>query len=138
MVPFFKPDKFKLDKDEFHCMMKFGITGVINTLVDIGVYTLLSVVLGLNVFFGQSCGYAAGMINSYLVNRKWTFKSSNRFFSLQLVRFVITNLVVLAVSLLLLKIFIDYLGLGKLIAKLITTCITLALSFLINRFWVFR
>lgn len=129
---------FQLDKDEWKCLLKFSITGAVNTLVDVGVYTLLSVALGLNVFFGQCCGYAAGMLNSYLINRKWTFKSSNRFFSLQLVRFIITNLAVLAVSLLFLKIFIEFWGLGKLVAKLATTCITLVLSFLLNRFWVFR
>lgn len=133
MVPFFQ---FK--KEEFQCLVKFGITGVINTLVDIGVFTILSVVLGLNVFFGQCCGFAAGMLNSYLVNRKWTFKSCDRFFSLQLIKFIITNFTILAISLLLLKVFIEFFGLGKLIAKLATTCITLLLSFFINRFWVFR
>lgn len=129
---------FKFKKEEFRCMVKFGITGVINTLVDIGVFTLLSVVLGVNVFLGQCCGYAAGMLNSYLVNRTWTFKSCDRFFSLQLIRFIITNLSILAVSLLFLNIFIEFIGFGKIIAKIATTCITLLLSFLINRFWVFR
>ncbi len=131
-------DFFHLNEDEFKRLLKFGVTGVANTLVDVGVYSLLSVALGVNVFFGQCCGYAAGMLNSYLINRKWTFQTSHRFFSLQLVRFIITNLAVLAVSLLLLKVSMDFFGMGKLVAKLATTCITLVLNFIISRLWVFR
>ncbi|MBC8585065.1 GtrA family protein [Youxingia wuxianensis] len=127
-----------LSEDEVKRIMKFGITGVANTLIDIGVYSLLALVLEANVFFSQCCGFLAGMLNSYLVNRSWTFKSNHRFFSLQLVKFVITNLIVLALSLLLLKIFIDFFLWGKFLAKLAATAITLVVNFLINRLWVFN
>ncbi len=50
-------------------MVKFGITGVANTLVDALIYTLLAGALGINVYLAQVCGYMAGMLNSYLVNR---------------------------------------------------------------------
>ncbi len=118
-------------------MVKFGITGVANTLVDFIVYTVLAVPLGVNVYLSQFCGYAAGMLNSYLVNRSWTFQSRDRFFSGQLFRFLVTNLAVLGVSMLLIKGFMAV-GFGKILAKLGATCITLVLNFVISRLWVFR
>ena len=104
-------------------MVKFGITGVANTLVDALIYTLLAGALG---------------INSYLVNRSWTFKTSSRFFSFQMVKFVISNLLTLAVSIGMLKLLIDFMGFGTIFAKLPTVCVTILLNFILSRFWVFK
>ena len=84
------------------------------------------------------CGYSAGMLNSYLVNRSWTFRTGERFFSLQLVRFIVGNLAVLLLSVLLINLCTVQLGLGKLTAKLVVTCFTLAVNFLISRLWIFK
>jgi len=127
-----------LNEDELKRIGKFAVTGVGNTLVDYAVYSVLAVLLGVNVYFAQFCGYTAGMLNSYFINRSWTFKTSDRFFSLQLVKFIISNLVTLVISMLLLKLFIDFAGLSTLLAKLPTVCITIAINFLLSRFWVFR
>ena len=128
----------RLDREEFKRIIKFGVTGAANTLIDFGVYTLLAVALGLSVPFSQVCGYSAGMLNSYLVNRSWTFRTGERFFSLQLVRFIVGNLAVLLLSVLLINLCTVQLGLGKLTAKLVVTCFTLAVTFLISRLWIFK
>ncbi len=80
----------------------------------------------------------AGMLNSYLVNRSWTFKTSSRFFSFQMVKFVISNLLTLAVSIGMLKLLIDFMGFGTIFAKLPTVCVTILLNFILSRFWVFK
>ena len=79
--------------EELKRIVKFGITGVGNTLVDMAVGALL-LFLGVNVYASKCVGYSAGMLNSYLINRKWTFQTKDRFFSLQMVRFIATNLIV--------------------------------------------
>lgn len=118
-------------------LVKFGITGVANTLVDYIVFLLL-VALGLNLYFSQVCSFAAGMLNSYLINRRWTFQTKQRFFSLQIVKFVLSNLSVLAVSMILLKLFIDVAGWSIPLAKLAAAFITMGVNFLVSRLWVFR
>lgn len=119
-------------------IIKFGVVGVANTLVDLVVYTVLAVGLGVNVYLAQAIGCAAGMLNSYLFNRSWTFRSSERFFSPQLVKFIATNLVVLGLSMALLRFFMSSFGLGKLAAKLVVTPFTMVLNFVISRLWVFK
>lgn len=59
-------------------------------------------------------------------------------FSLQLVRFIVGNLAVLLLSVLLINLCTVQLGLGKLTAKLVVTCFTLAVNFLISRLWIFK
>ena len=107
-------------REELKRALKFAVTGVGNTVVDFVVFTVLAVWLGANVPFSQFCGYSAGMLNSYLINRSWTFQTKDR------------------LSMVLIQAGIAYLGMSKLVAKLFTTAFTIVVNFLISRLWVFR
>lgn len=127
----------KLITGEFFKLIKFGITGVMNTLVDFAVFMLLTHI-GVNLYFSQVISYGCGMLNSYIVNRSWTFKAKGNFFGSQMMRFFSANLVLLTVSVSLLWVFTDELGLIKTVAKLITTAIIMLAGFIVNRLWVFK
>ena len=122
---------------EIFRFIKFGLTGVMNTAVDFLVFTVLSWI-GINVYLSQTISYAAGMLNSYVVNRTWTFSSKGRFFGSQLWRFLLANLSLLAISLLALRIGVNVLAVPRMAAKLLATGCTMILGFLVNRLWVFR
>ena len=122
---------------EFFKLVKFGITGVMNTLVDCVIFLLLTH-MGVAIYFAQVVSYSCGMLNSYIVNRSWTFQSKGKFFSRQMMRFIIANLSLLVLSLVLLWIFTEQLGLIKLLAKLCSTVLIMVIGFVVNRLWVFR
>lgn len=107
-----------------------------NTLVDYIVFLVLSY-LSIDVYLSQVISYSCGMINSYIVNRSWTFKSKNNFFSAQMLRFVVVNLSLLLISLGVLWLG-SQLGYGKLVSKLCATAVTLGVGFVVNRLWVFN
>ena len=117
--------------------LKFGITGVGNTLVDFCVFTVLSYI-GVSAYVSQVLSYSAGMLNSYVVNRSWTFRSRGAFFGPQMRRFIAVNLSLLLLSLVVLRVGMGVFGLGKLPAKLCATALTVVLGFALNRLWVFR
>ncbi len=117
--------------------VKFGITGVANTLVDFCVFTVLSYI-GVNAYGSQVLSYAAGMLNSYIVNRSWTFRSKGAFFGPQMRRFIAVNLSLLALSLVVLRVGMGVFGLERIPAKLCATALTVVLGFTLNRLWVFR
>ena len=77
---------------------KFAVVGVVNTLIDYGVFALLAQVLFVNVYLAQVISYSCGILNSYIWNRSWTFRSENRFFGPTLVRFLALNLCMLGIS----------------------------------------
>lgn len=58
---------------------KFGVVGVLNTLLDVGTLNLLSfwfgTYKGTPIIFMNSIGFAVGVINSYFWNKYWTFGS---------------------------------------------------------------
>lgn len=117
---------------------RFAIVGVANTLVDFAVFTFLAQVMGANVYLSQALGYGAGILNSYTFNRSWTFRDQGRFFSPALVRFLALSLTMLAFSTGLLYLTINLGGLPKFPAKIAVTGVTMAVNFLVSRFWVFR
>jgi putative flippase GtrA len=56
--------------------VKFGIVGVTNTLLTLAVYTLLLEVLRLYCVAASGIAFAVGTVNSFLLNRRWTFGST--------------------------------------------------------------
>ena len=116
---------------------KFAAVGVLNTLVDLGLFTLFAQVLGWDRYLSNILSYGAGMLNSYIWNRSWTFRSRAGFFSPALVKFLAVNLSMLALSTAILYLGSGVLGLPQLLVKLGATGVTMVGGFLCNRLWVF-
>ncbi|WP_342564170.1 GtrA family protein [Paenibacillus sp. FSL R7-0345] len=120
--------------------LKFNAVGLLNTLIDFAVFTLLHS-LGMMNAPAQVISYSAGTANSFFWNKKVTFSDraaakdgSDR---LQLVRFIILNLAVLGISVLLMHFLTDSFGVQVLIAKVLVTFVTVLINFFGSRLWVF-
>jgi putative flippase GtrA len=132
-------DVFKNDRRaELGRFVRFALTGVLNTAVDFAVFTVLTYLLGAGTYISQAIAYSAGILNSYLVNRSWTFQSRENFWSRQMVRFILVNLALLLVSVIVIWFLFEQLGLPKLLAKIMATGVTVVLGFAANRLWVFK
>lgn len=55
--------------------MRYLFVGVINTLVTLVVIYICKSVLGMNQWISNAIGYVAGLINSFVWNKNWVFKS---------------------------------------------------------------
>ena len=55
--------------------IKYGIVGVINTVITAAVIAVMMKGFGADPILSNGVGYAAGLINSFIFNKKWTFKS---------------------------------------------------------------
>lgn len=127
-------------KKLFFQAVKFGLVGVINTLVDYGVYTLLLFVpfFKENYVLAQVLGYSAGLINSLVLNKRWTFSQREPMTKGQLASFLLVNLVALAVSTGILVLTQENLQLNRYAGKIIATVGSMAVNFLGNKLLVFR
>lgn len=97
-------------KRSFLQLVKFGLIGVSNTLVDFIVTFALNAVFRL-YFLAKIIGYACGIANSYFWNSRWTFREERRRDKREILLFIAVNLVTLGLSLLLQWIFRDLLHL---------------------------
>lgn len=55
--------------------VKYCTVGVLNTLVCLGVIFIFKSIIGANPYVSNALGYIAGVINSFLWNKKWVFRS---------------------------------------------------------------
>ncbi|WP_336776654.1 GtrA family protein [Paenibacillus sp. MMO-58] len=121
----------------------FNMIGLLNTLVDFVVYSML-VWAGLYVLPAQVISYSAGMVNSYVLNSLITFKGASKRDSEykadrgRAIRFILLNAAVLGVSMLLLYELTKAAGLGPFTAKLLATGVTVVLNFAGSKWWVFK
>lgn len=123
--------------------LKFNAVGLLNTAIDIVLYTLL-VWLGVHFAIAQVLSYGAGMANSYILNSKFTFRgtgassSSDKADGLRKgARFVVWNGIILAVSILFLTLLTTFAEMSELYAKLIVTAVTVVINFYGSKRWVF-
>jgi putative flippase GtrA len=103
----------KIDKDEARQtgiqLLKYCVIGVLNTLITLVVFYLLNTRLGLSYGISNVVGYIFGVINSFLWNRNWVFKTKNDF-KRELALFVIGFLICLALQLCVSWILLEGLG----------------------------
>ena len=52
---------------------RFGIVGIANTILGLGIIYTLKASLGLNDAAANLIGYATAMMAGFLLNRRWTF-----------------------------------------------------------------
>lgn len=131
--------------------IKFGIIGVLNTLVDFGVFYLMNRWLGegprvvwfgaalaLGPYISNTASYVIANIHSFLWNKFWTFQKKERITGREAIRYIVTSCGYLLVSTACLAFFINIFHLSPMRSKVPTAFITIFYNYLMNKFWVFR
>lgn len=110
-------------------MVRFGITGVVSTLVSYAVYFIC--LLWLNPTISFSIGYIVAMIVNYILTTSFTFKvKANK---KNAAGFVISNAINYGLCTLFLNFFI-WIGVSKKLAPIPMYAICIPLNYLIVRF----
>lgn len=127
-------------------IIKFSIIGVLNTIIDFSILNFLVRILSWTVLPANTISFSVAVINSYFLNKYWTFRDKQPVHIKQFSTFVAVSLVGLGLSNLLiylgLEIFKTYtFGLSFVwhynIAKAMSAIIVLVWNFLASKFWVF-
>ena len=66
--------------------IKYGIVGIGNTLLTLLIIWIMTKKIGCTEAFSNVTGYLAGLVNSFFLNRKWTFRAVDNI-SVRIVRF---------------------------------------------------
>ena len=86
--------------------IKFSFVGMLNTLIDFGIYYLLTRYAGLYYIYANIISVFIAITNSYLLNRSWTFQSKSKIVGIEAVKFWIVSIVGLILNTLILKLLI--------------------------------
>jgi len=116
--------------------IKFGLVGIINTLLFFCVYYSLSY-FGVHYILANLAGFILGTLNAYYWNIKYVFKAKG--YSIRsLFKVYVSYGFTLTLQTGLLYILVDLIVISHLIAPIITLLITIPTNFLLNKFWSFK
>ena len=114
---------------------RFVVVGGSNTLLSWCAYALLTY-LGLAHVAASALAFILGALNSYALNRRWTFRSHGRR-APELRRFAVVQAVGLALDITVLSVLTHDAGVHHLVAQALAFPAASAVTFVLSRRWAF-
>ena len=120
-------------------LLRFILTGGFVTLLGVGVYALVALVLHWNPQLGNFLAYLVAVATGYVMHSNWSFRGhgAERDHATKL-RFGIVSIISYALNSFWVWLLYTHLDLGRAAPILPMVFISPIVTFLLNRLWVFR
>jgi putative flippase GtrA len=128
---------FILKKINFKEVVKFAVSGGINTILAYCIYSFL-IFLGIPYYFALVFDYLFGILFSLLVNYHFTFNVKKKMTVKMLFRMIITYGILFVINEGILFIFITCLIMNSYISQAIASVIIAAISYFLQKIFVFE
>lgn len=119
-------------------MLKFAVVGTINVGVDWGIYAVLTRGFKIPKIPSRISSSIIALCSSYILNRRWTFKSNDRNYAAEAIKFLIINGLGIIFNNLIFAFLVKKLNVFDLYALAIGTVIVFFWNFLLTKHWAFR
>lgn len=117
--------------------IKYGVVGVSNTLITAIVIWIMMKMLGFSDVVSNITGYIAGVLNSFIWNKQWTFQSSAGWVG-SAVRFGIVFGICYLLQLGLLMYLNKHLPIDPYYNQLLAMAFYTVINFIMNKFYTFK
>ena len=118
--------------------IKYGIVGVSNTVITAVVIWIMMKLFGCSDVVSNMVGYVAGVLNSFIWNKQWTFRSSAGWLG-SAVRFGVVFGVCYLLRLgFLVCVLTPYLPIDPYYNQLIAMAFYTVINFIMNKFYTFK
>ncbi len=117
--------------------IKYGIVGVSNTLITAVVIWIIMKIFGFSDVVSNITGYVAGVLNSFIWNKQWTFKSNAGWLSSAL-RFGLVFGICYLLQLGLLLYLNKHLTIDPYYNQLIAMAFYTVINFVMNKYFTFK
>lgn len=121
--------------------VKFGITGGLNAMIDLGVLNLLirwsGIAFGAYYSVFKAASFTVAVVNSYFWNKYWTFRSEDGPGAVEFFKFLLVNLVGFTINVGSASLVVNYIGAPAGVSKELWANIGAFSSVFISLFWNF-
>jgi len=125
------------NKELFIQIVKFGIVGVLNTLLTAGTIWLLLRVLNCSDYLSNIGGYIIGLLNSFVWNRRWTFKSNTKVKD-TVFKFIVTFVICYLIQLGNLYLLLHFTSVDSYVSQLLSIVVYTGFNFTLNKYYTFK
>jgi dolichol-phosphate mannosyltransferase len=120
-------------------LVRFATVGASGYVVNLGVFTLLVHVAGVDYKLAAVAAFVVALANNFAWNRAWTFSdASGGHAGFQAARFCVVSLVAFGFNLVVLFTLVVGLGMEPVAAQAFAIAAATPLNFLGNKLWSFR
>ncbi len=123
-------------------IIAYLIVGIMTTLVSWAVYSLLRIVLDMNVPLQVQIAvfmrWFAGVLFAYFTNRKYVFQSRDPKMLLEFLKFVGSRVTTLLSDMFIMWLMVSVLGINDWIATFVSAVVVIVLNYLFSKLLVFR
>ena len=120
--------------------IKYSLVGLVNTTISFLVILILEQLSPLNSYVINIIAYGIGVINSFFLNRNWTFKTSQKAKKEtgEFLRFIIIFIITYLLQFCCLWVLIEILIFPTLLSQAIAMALYVIVGFLLNNYFTFR
>ena len=120
-------------------ILKFGVTGLLGMAIDFGVTWLCKEKIKINKYVANALGFIFAVTNNYLINRVWTFQSTNIHWGTEFSKFTVVSIIGLALNTGIIYLFHQRKnGTNFYVAKFFAIAIVFVWNFIANLMFTFR
>lgn len=116
---------------------RFLIVGVFNTLVGYGTIFACMYLAKMSPETSNVVGYLVGLSVSYTLHKKYTYESKQKH-RIEMLRFLLVFAIAYVANLVVLIILIHKIGLHEGVSQILAGAIYVAVSFIMNKYYVFK
>ena len=117
---------------------RFCVVGTLGAIIDIGGLYVLVEFFGIYYLLAAAISFIFAVINSYFLNKYWTFQNKNNQHAKQFIIFLLVSVIGLLINLGAMYVLTEWVGFWYLLSKAIAAIIVLFWNFLMNKYVTFR
>lgn len=117
--------------------LKFCVVGFSGTVIDFGLTWLCKEIFKIPKFLANAIGFVVAATSNYILNRIWTWGSTNEQVGVEYVKFFAVSLIGLGLNTLILYIFNEKLKFNFYLSKVFATGVVMLWNFFANNFFTF-
>jgi dolichyl-phosphate beta-glucosyltransferase len=126
--------KIKINKQ----FLKYCLVGISGTLIDLASLYVFVEYLNIPVIPASVLSFLLAVINNFIWNKAWTFRSKSKNYRKLFIKFLIVSTVGLLLTVSFMYLFVELLAIWYMLAKIITSGVVLSWNFLGNKLWTFK
>ncbi|MGN0034087.1 MAG: GtrA family protein [Candidatus Limimorpha sp.] len=127
-----------IDKFFIYKFLKFCVVGFSGVFIDFGITFLCKEKIKLNKYLSNAAGFVTAATSNYILNRLWTFQSSNEQVATEYGTFMLVSVIGLGINSLVLYLLNEKLRWNFYISKVFAIGVTTIWNFFANMMFTFR
>lgn len=127
-----------LDRKKIVQLTRFVITGFVGLLIDFLFTWICKEYLGMDKYLSNAIGFTFAVVNNYVLNRLWTFKSNDNAIAKQFTTFLLVSLAGLMLNTSFLYLIHHKMGMNFYVTKCMVVAIVFVWNYIANSKLTFK